>query len=316
MTTQYLDIAQKLAAPFHSSEIKVLTKGGKGMPYVTARVVMNRLDEVIGFENWWDEYSPNENSVTCKLTLRLPDGETITKTDVGAFAGMSDQGDDDKSGFSDAFKRAAVKFGVGRHLYNDGLPIYEDHVNGEVAQEAPKHVPPPKTSKGLYTKPQVKLTAEFNAWMSEQCKKINEKYQAEWDDRLQRFQADGLAVPEKIPDVINPWQAKGHLLKWAVETERLDPTIVPEDAKTRQADAYVALVYHNPEHRGALKAEMGDYLRKQRQIKSDVIYRKHPDLAPAGWAEEQAEANPDRGDAYEDDALDSLDRAIKDESGG
>jgi hypothetical protein len=44
---------------------------------------------------------------------------------------MSDPGDDDKSGYSDAFKRAAVKFGVGRHLYGDGVVSY------------PKDRPPP-----------------------------------------------------------------------------------------------------------------------------------------------------------------------------
>ena len=38
---------------------------------------------------------------------------------------MSDSGDDDKSGYSDAFKRAAVKFGVGRYLYRDGVPSFD-----------------------------------------------------------------------------------------------------------------------------------------------------------------------------------------------
>ena len=85
---------------------------------------MNRLDTIVGPENWWDEYAPGENSVLCKLTVRLPDGTTLTKADAGGYAGMPDQGDDDKSGFSDAFKRAAVKFGVGRYLYRDGVPAF------------------------------------------------------------------------------------------------------------------------------------------------------------------------------------------------
>ena len=37
---------------------------------------------------------------------------------------MADSGDDDKSGYSDAFKRAAVKFGVARYLYRDGVPTF------------------------------------------------------------------------------------------------------------------------------------------------------------------------------------------------
>jgi hypothetical protein len=37
---------------------------------------------------------------------------------------MADSGDDDKSGFSDAFKRACAKFGVARYLYRDGVPAF------------------------------------------------------------------------------------------------------------------------------------------------------------------------------------------------
>ena len=48
---------------------------------------MNRLDNVLGPENWWDEYVPSENSVLCRLTIRLPDGSTLTKCDAGGYAG-------------------------------------------------------------------------------------------------------------------------------------------------------------------------------------------------------------------------------------
>jgi hypothetical protein len=41
---------------------------------------------------------------------------------------MADQGDGEKSGYSDAFKRAAAKFGVGRYLKGDGAPSYEGEV--------------------------------------------------------------------------------------------------------------------------------------------------------------------------------------------
>jgi hypothetical protein len=69
-------------------------------------------------------YTPGANSVLCRLTIRLPDGTTVTKTDAGGYAGMPDSGDDDKSGFSDGFKRAAAKFGVARYLYRDGVPSF------------------------------------------------------------------------------------------------------------------------------------------------------------------------------------------------
>ena len=122
--TQYPDLFAALAAPFHAREVRARTQGSREVQYITARTAMNRLDSVLGPENWWDEYVPGENSVLCRLTVRMPDGSTLTKADAGGYAGMPDQGDDDKSGFSDAFKRAAVKFGVGRYLYRDGVPTF------------------------------------------------------------------------------------------------------------------------------------------------------------------------------------------------
>ncbi len=122
--TQFPDLFAALAAPFEPQEVRVRSQGGRQLSYITARTAMNRLDDVLGPENWWDDYTPGENSVICRMTLRLPDGTTITKSDAGGYAGMSDSGDDDKSGFSDAFKRAAAKFGVARYLYRDGVPAF------------------------------------------------------------------------------------------------------------------------------------------------------------------------------------------------
>jgi hypothetical protein len=121
---QHLELFAALAAPFTHDEVRVRPQGTRQIQYITARTVMNRLDDVLGPAGWWDEYVPQENSVICKLTIRLPDGTILTKSDAGGYAGMSDSGDDDKSGFSDAFKRAAVKFGIGRYLYRDGVPRF------------------------------------------------------------------------------------------------------------------------------------------------------------------------------------------------
>lgn len=121
MCTKFAELFSALAAPFARAEIKTRPQGGRQLSYVTARTIMNRLDAVVGPENWWDDYTPGEKSVLCRLTIRLPDGQVLTKCDAGGYAGMADAGDDDKSGYSDAFKRAAVKFGPGRYLYQDGL---------------------------------------------------------------------------------------------------------------------------------------------------------------------------------------------------
>jgi hypothetical protein len=125
MATNYPEIFGALAAEFHPDNVRTrAAKGGREVAYITARTVMNRLDDVLGPENWADSYVPGEKSVMCVLTIVLPDGKVISKADAGGFAGMDDAGDDEKSGFSDAFKRAAVKFGIGRYLYNDGCTRY------------------------------------------------------------------------------------------------------------------------------------------------------------------------------------------------
>lgn len=126
--TKHPEFFAALAARFDPREVKQKTETSKRTgksftcDFVTARTVMNRLDSVCGPEGWWDDYQLlSDSSVMCRLSICLPSGEVITKVDAGGCAGMADAGDDDKSGFSDAFKRAAVKFGVGRYLYQDGV---------------------------------------------------------------------------------------------------------------------------------------------------------------------------------------------------
>lgn len=135
--TKFPELFSALFKPFDHSEVKSRQQAGRTLHYVTARTVANRLDAVLGPENWWDEYIASEHSVLCKLTVRLPDGTTLTKADAGGYAGMSDQGDDDKSGYSDAFKRAAVKFGVARYLYRDGVPDFVRSTAGDSPELMP-----------------------------------------------------------------------------------------------------------------------------------------------------------------------------------
>jgi len=89
---------------------------GIPLAYIDARAVMDRLDAVVGPENWWDEYSETPTGrVICKLTIRRGE-DFIPKSDG---AGATDM-EGDKGGLSDAFKRAAVKWGIGRYLYSLG----------------------------------------------------------------------------------------------------------------------------------------------------------------------------------------------------
>ena len=75
--------------------------------YIDARDVQDRLDEVC--DNWSNDFKEVNGRLVCNLTIN-----GITRTDG---AGDTDF-EGEKGGLSDAFKRSAVMFGVGRYLYN------------------------------------------------------------------------------------------------------------------------------------------------------------------------------------------------------
>lgn len=143
MSVEYAELFAALAQPFGPDQVRHRSAGGgRQLAYITARHVMIRLDEVCGPSNWWDEYTLlGEDSVLCRLSIRLPDGRVLTKQDAGGYAGMADAGDDDKSAVSDALKRAAVKFGIGRELYGDGVAHLFDGEVREAQQQHPHHPP-------------------------------------------------------------------------------------------------------------------------------------------------------------------------------
>lgn len=133
-------ITAALAAPFEPRDIKFkpqMVKNNRclAMAYIDARLIQDRLDEVLGVENWEDAYKIlPDGSVMCRLRLKLGD-RWITKTDVGSLSEQPDSGDRLKAAFSDALKRAAVKFGIGRYLYR--LPaqwVDYDPVKKQIAQ--------------------------------------------------------------------------------------------------------------------------------------------------------------------------------------
>src|SRR5262249_53261447 len=116
------ELTEALAAPFDVRAVRfkpAVVSGNRALAlaYVDARVIQDRLDEVLGVTGWQDEYEClPDGSVVCRLRFRRGD-EWITKMDVGGQSEQADEGDRRKAAFSDALKRAAVKFGIGRYLY-------------------------------------------------------------------------------------------------------------------------------------------------------------------------------------------------------
>src|SRR2546423_5953972 len=88
-------LTRALLAPFELTEVKfkpAVVSGNRAMAlaYVDARVIQDRLDDVLGVAGWQDDYECREDgSVVCRLRLRLC-AQWITKVDI---AGPSQQPD-------------------------------------------------------------------------------------------------------------------------------------------------------------------------------------------------------------------------------
>ena len=109
---------------------------GLALAYVQARAIQNRLDEVVGFENWKVSYREIQGGFLCTLSIRIND-EWISKEDG---AGITDY-QSIKGGISNAFKRVASSgFGIGRYLYNarDSWYAIKTQGKGFVFAETPK----------------------------------------------------------------------------------------------------------------------------------------------------------------------------------
>lgn len=115
------------------------TRGALVVPYIDARLVYERLNLVVAgawscafeplAEALWPEPELDRNGearpvaryVVCRLSVC-----GVTREDVG-------EGSDPKAAYSDAIKRAAVPFGIGRFLYAMGSPtLYEGEADNEL----------------------------------------------------------------------------------------------------------------------------------------------------------------------------------------
>lgn len=107
-----------LTAPIQPSEIEWRVQSKKPgqmtiVPYITNRCVMERFDKAFGADNWTSEFREITNGFICRLTVTLKD-RTIYREDGASKTNIEPE----KGGISDAMKRAAVQFGLGRDLYN------------------------------------------------------------------------------------------------------------------------------------------------------------------------------------------------------
>ncbi len=85
------------------------------VPYKTARIDMDILDECVGKYNWQNKYRRDSAGVLqCGIGICDDKGRWIWKWSNGT----PSQFEKEKGEYSDAFKRAGFMWGIGRCLYN------------------------------------------------------------------------------------------------------------------------------------------------------------------------------------------------------
>jgi hypothetical protein len=212
------DILSKLAAPFPPDVVSWRvgsTNGdktrGMALAYIDARDVMRRLDEAVGPENWQCDYPWSDGKrVVCRIGIRI-ENEWIWKTDG---AGDTDY-EGDKGALSDAFKRSAVKWGIGRYLYDVDSPWVAIEAHGKsysikegelpklraklgVASgvRAPEKQPAPKQPEIAFD---AKAEAQAIKALFDKCQNI---------DQLNLWVEDTILRRKKLPVVTQDWFTK------------------------------------------------------------------------------------------------------------
>jgi hypothetical protein len=116
--TTLREAASALTAPFALDQIAIkpgaVTKDktkALALPYVDLRTYQDRLDAVVGIENWSVEYRSTAGGLICRLTIL-----GVSKEDIGE---PSSDGDNPATeALAQSFKRACTAFGLGRYLYH------------------------------------------------------------------------------------------------------------------------------------------------------------------------------------------------------
>lgn len=128
--------------------------GASCVAYIDSRDVQDLLDEVCGAENWQCKFEEYKGNLFCNIGIKTNDYWTW-KSDCGTESNVEKE----KGEASDAFKRAAVMWGIGRFLYSKKI------IKLPVKQENNKWIPFSEKSNSF-----VKNANTINLWCNELSK--------------------------------------------------------------------------------------------------------------------------------------------------
>jgi hypothetical protein len=167
---------------------------GRALAYIDARDVMQRLDEVCGPANWQCRYPHAGQKTVCEIGIRI-DGEWIWKSNG---AGDTDV-ESEKGALSDAFKRAAVLWGIGQYLYDIDSPWLDAQPQGRsfAVKKNPNN--------------QVKINKALGTLSSYAMKQ-----QLDWTEVMNELEADITDAPtiQRLTKLYADWDARRLKENW------------------------------------------------------------------------------------------------------
>jgi hypothetical protein len=134
------EISKGLQEPFDPADVDFRVQGrvneqtgrAQVVAYIDARMVQDRLDQVVGAGNWSFDWEPlvidkGEIQVT-KGTLTILG---VSKSDAGTASNFEQT----LGAVSHCFKRAAVHWGIGRYLYDLPMNWVQVEKNGRISEQ-------------------------------------------------------------------------------------------------------------------------------------------------------------------------------------
>ncbi|HKV58704.1 MAG TPA: Rad52/Rad22 family DNA repair protein [Ktedonobacteraceae bacterium] len=134
------EISKGLREPFDPADVDFRVQGrvneqtgrAQVVAYIDARMVQDRLDDVVGAGNWSFDWEP---VVIDKGEVQVAKG-TLTILGVSkADAGTASNFEQSLGAVSHCFKRAAVHWGVGRYLYDLPMSWVQVEKNGRISDQ-------------------------------------------------------------------------------------------------------------------------------------------------------------------------------------
>jgi hypothetical protein len=177
------NIYSQLTEPFPQEMERSLNKGGANLAYIPISEVINRMNKILGVENWsftvknWQQLG---NSIVAHVSVVATiSGNTVTRDGVGGQkikmtkqGDPVDIGDEVKGAVSDALKKAVQTMGVGLYLARsqDAIEI-EQVMEAEIVTASEPPSPSKMTwesfmsvSKGLSKDQKEQLRSAWTQW--------------------------------------------------------------------------------------------------------------------------------------------------------